>query len=104
MLQVDAGISKEAIIRWSRLINNAFDQLTREFTEQYYLLTKERLLAQQELINELGAPVIPIVDAIAVLPIIGEIDTFRAKEILNTTPGKCISRNVTHLFIDSQYS
>ncbi|MFE4809973.1 STAS domain-containing protein [Peribacillus simplex] len=96
----DAGISKGTIIRWSRLINRAFDQLNREFTEQYYLLTKERLLAQQELINELGAPVIPIVDAIAVLPLIGEIDTYRAKEILNGTPSKCISKNVTHLFID----
>ncbi|MFJ7510845.1 STAS domain-containing protein [Peribacillus simplex] len=99
MLQ-DKGITKDTIIRWSRLINGAFDQLNREFTEQYYLLTKERLLAQQELINELGAPVIPIVDAIAVLPLIGEIDTYRAKEILNATPSKCISKNVTHLFID----
>ncbi|MCM3672665.1 STAS domain-containing protein [Peribacillus simplex] len=96
----DTGITKDTIIRWSRLINRAFDQLNREFTEQYYLLTKERLLAQQDLINELGAPVIPIVDAIAVLPLIGEIDTYRAKEILNATPSKCISKNVTHLFID----
>ncbi|MGE7906313.1 STAS domain-containing protein [Peribacillus sp. NPDC094092] len=97
---MDTEITKDIIIRWSGLINRAFDQLNREFTEQYYLLTKVRLLAQQELINELGAPVIPIVDAIAVLPLIGEIDTFRAKEILNATPSKCISKNVTHLFID----
>ncbi|MFJ7366006.1 STAS domain-containing protein [Peribacillus frigoritolerans] len=97
---MDTQITKDIIIRWSRLINSAFDQLNREFTEQYYLLTKERLLAQQELINELGAPVIPIVDAIAVLPLIGEIDTYRAKEILNGTPSKCISKNITHLFID----
>jgi rsbT co-antagonist protein RsbR len=97
---MDTQITKDMIIRWSRLINSAFDQLNREFTEQYYLLTKERLLAQQELINELGSPVIPIVDAIAVLPLIGEIDTFRAKEILNGTPSKCISKNITHLFID----
>jgi rsbT co-antagonist protein RsbR len=100
MLQDDVEITKETIIRWSQLINRAFDQLNREFTEQYYLLTSERLLAQQNLINELGAPVIPIVDAIAVLPLIGEIDTFRAKEILDTTPIKCISKNVSHLFID----
>ncbi|MBO0998177.1 STAS domain-containing protein [Bacillus sp. SD075] len=96
----DTGITKDTIIRWSRMINRAFDQLNRQFTEQYYLLTKERLLAQQNLINELGAPVIPIVDAIAVLPLIGEIDTYRAKEILNVTPSKCISKNITHLFID----
>ncbi|MGE7186290.1 STAS domain-containing protein [Peribacillus sp. NPDC006672] len=100
MLKDDTGITKDTIIRWSRLINRAFDQLNREFTEQYYLLTKERLLAQQDLINELGAPVIPIVDAIAVLPLIGEIDSCRAKEILNETPSKCISKNVSHLFID----
>ncbi|CAH0241045.1 RsbT co-antagonist protein RsbRD [Peribacillus sp. Bi96] len=100
MLQDDVEITKETIIRWSQLINRAFDQLNREFTEQYYLLTSERLLAQQNLINELGAPVIPIVDSIAVLPLIGEIDTFRAKEILDTTPIKCINKNVSHLFID----
>ncbi|MFD6209774.1 STAS domain-containing protein [Peribacillus sp. NPDC060253] len=100
MLQDDVEITKETIIRWSQNINRAFDQLNREFTEQYYLLTSERLLAQQNLINELGAPVIPIVDSIAVLPLIGEIDTFRAKEILDTTPIKCINKNVSHLFID----
>lgn len=100
MLKDDTGITKATIIRWSRLINRAFDQLNREFTEQYYLLTKERLLAQQDLINELGAPVIPIIDAIAVLPLIGDIDTYRAKGILDTTPSKCISKNISHLFID----
>ncbi|WP_285768031.1 STAS domain-containing protein [Peribacillus sp. SI8-4] len=100
MLKDDNNISKDMIIRWSRLFNQAFDQLNREFTEQYYLLTKKRLLAQQNLINELGSPIIPIVDAMAVLPLIGEIDTYRAKEILDTTPSKCISKNVSHLFID----
>lgn len=100
MLKDDTGITKATIIRWSRLINRAFDQLNRKFTEQYYLLTKERLLAQQDLINELGAPVIPIIDAIAVLPLIGDIDTYRAKGILDTTPSKCISKNISHLFID----
>ncbi|WP_340372522.1 STAS domain-containing protein [Peribacillus sp. FSL E2-0218] len=100
MLKDDNKIPKDTIIRWSRLINQAFDQLNREFTEQYYLLTQKRLLAQQDLITELGSPVIPIVDAMAVLPLIGEIDTHRAKEIMDTTPSKCISKNISHLFID----
>ena len=100
MLQEELAITKEMIIRWSHLIHAAFDQLNREFTEQYYRLTEKKLIAQQALINEIGSPVIPIVDSIAVLPLIGEIDTFRAKEILNLTPAKCIERNVSHLFID----
>ncbi|MGE6377321.1 STAS domain-containing protein [Peribacillus muralis] len=100
MLKDDNEITKDTIIRWSRLINQAFDQLNREFTEQYYLLTQKRLHAQLDLITELGSPVIPIVDAMAVLPLIGEIDTYRAKEIVDTTPSKCISKNISHLFID----
>ncbi|MGE7875810.1 STAS domain-containing protein [Peribacillus muralis] len=100
MLKDDNAITKDTIIRWSRLINQAFDQLNREFTEQYYLLTQKRLHAQLDLITELGSPVIPIVDAMAVLPLIGEIDTYRAKEIVDTTPSKCISKNISHLFID----
>lgn len=100
MLREESAVTKEMIIRWSHLIHKAFDQLNHEFTEQYYILTKKKLLAQQELINEIGAPVIPIVDTIAVLPLIGEIDTFRAKEILKGTPAKCIEKNVSHLFID----
>ncbi|MFJ7752697.1 STAS domain-containing protein [Peribacillus muralis] len=100
MLKDDNEITKDTIIRWSRVINQAFDQLNREFTEQYYLLTQKRLHAQLDLITELGSPVIPIVDAMAVLPLIGEIDTYRAKEIVETTPSKCISKNISHLFID----
>ncbi|MGE7604255.1 STAS domain-containing protein [Peribacillus sp. NPDC097675] len=100
MLQEEPIITKEMIIRWSHLIHAAFDRLNIEFTEQYYRLTEKKLTAQQEIINEIGAPVIPIVDAIAVLPLIGEIDAIRAKEILNLTPSKCIERNVSHLFID----
>ncbi|AOH57307.1 sulfate transporter [Peribacillus muralis] len=100
MLKDDNEIAKDTIIRWSRVINQAFDQLNREFTEQYYLLTQKRLHAQLDLITELGSPVIPIVDAMAVLPLIGEIDTYRAKEIVETTPSKCISKNISHLFID----
>ena len=100
MLQDREGVTKEMINRWSRVINRTFDKLNSEFTKQYYQLTNMRLIAQQDLINELGAPVIPIVDAIAVLPLIGEVDTFRAKEILNTIPEKCNEMQVSHLFID----
>ncbi|GLB59954.1 STAS domain-containing protein [Cytobacillus sp. NCCP-133] len=88
------------VLKWSSIINSAFDKLINKFTEKYYNLTNRRLVAQQNLINELGAPVIPIKDSTAVLPLIGNIDTERAQKLLEQIPQKCAKENIEHLFID----
>ncbi|WP_110928232.1 STAS domain-containing protein [Bacillus massiliglaciei] len=93
-------VRKEDVVVWSGLIHEAFDELNREFAQQYYVLTNQCLMSQQELISELSIPVIPIIEGIGVLPIIGEIDTHRANHILENTPAKCVSLKITHLFID----
>jgi rsbT co-antagonist protein RsbR len=93
-------VEKEDILKWSTIIHTAFDRLINNFVESYYKMTRTRLLAQQDLINELSSPVIPILEHIAVLPLIGDIDTQRAKMIQEIIPCKCAEENVQHLFID----
>ena len=93
-------VTKEDIIRWNFVIHKAFDRLIGRFTELYYELTSMRLNAQQELINELSAPVIPLVDSIAVLPLTGDIDTHRAGRMLENVAEKCTAAEISHLFID----
>lgn len=36
------------------------------------------------MINELSAPIMPISDGIGILPLVGEIDTYRARTILES--------------------
>ncbi|MFC7370292.1 STAS domain-containing protein [Fictibacillus iocasae] len=93
-------ITKEQIVKSTGIINRAFDHLSVKFAEYYYQYTMAKLEAQQELIQELSAPIIPITDSIAVLPLVGDIDTKRAKTIIEVIPAQCMKQQITHLSID----
>lgn len=94
------SVTLEHILNWSSLYNSNFDQLIHLFTERYYVLSRKKLAAQQLLITELSTPVIPLVDGIAVLPIVGDIDAYRAKSFLEVVPQKCSEMETNKLFID----
>jgi rsbT co-antagonist protein RsbR len=93
-------VNNTHILKWSRLFNKAFDQLIHSFSSRYYELSTNRLNAQQDLINELSIPIIPILDGVGVLPVIGEIDTTRARSLLEDVPYKCVEVGINKLFID----
>jgi rsbT co-antagonist protein RsbR len=92
--------TKQHLMKWNHSIHSAFDLLIQEFSKRYYHITRNRMKAQHELIAELGAPVIPIGETVAVLPLIGDIDTERATRIMETVPGKCMEKQVDKLCID----
>lgn len=94
------SVGKENILYWSKVIHGAFDSLLYMFSELYDKLMYNRLNAQQELIHELSTPVIPIVDGTAVLPLVGEIDTYRAKHMLESVSERCSQAGINHLFVD----
>ena len=96
----DSAVTKQNILDWSRSIHMAFDKMINEFSQMYYQFTRDRMKAQHELIAELGAPVIPIGNSVAVLPLIGNVDTERARRVLETVPEKCMDKQVEKLFID----
>ena len=96
----EEAISKQHLLQWNHSIHSAMDFLVQEFSKKYYQITRDRMKAQHELITELGAPVIPIGDTIAVLPLIGDIDTERAQRIMETVPAKCIKNQVNKICID----
>ena len=79
-------VTNEDARRWNYLVNGSFDQLMTDFTEQFQKLMIARLSSQQELISELSCPVILIADTIGTLPLIGAIDTRRARVILERVP------------------
>ncbi|MBN1487617.1 MAG: STAS domain-containing protein [Anaerolineae bacterium] len=47
-------------------------------------LQEEIIEAQQRAIQELSTPIIPVMDGIIVMPLIGSIDSLRAKDLLRT--------------------
>ncbi|MBN1218895.1 MAG: PAS domain S-box protein [Anaerolineae bacterium] len=64
------------------VVTNARDITTQKQTEdERERLQQEIIEAQQRAIAELSTPVIPIMDRIIVMPLIGSIDSLRARDI-----------------------
>lgn len=93
-------IKHQDILKWGQKIHLAFDELTIKFSENYYEIMTTKIKKQQYLIDELSISVILIKPLIGVLPLIGDIDTFRADTIIDKVPEKCTVSNITSLFID----
>ncbi|NHM33333.1 STAS domain-containing protein [Neobacillus terrae] len=91
---------EEIINGWNRKIINIFGEVMSWFVEESHKYSQQRLQSQQELINELGSPVILINNNMGLLPIVGTIDTHRAKHLLENTLKQCSKKGIQHLFID----
>ncbi|MBS8264159.1 STAS domain-containing protein [Mesobacillus boroniphilus] len=87
-------------LRLGKLINDFIDDLILTFTYSFTGQATKRLRAQQEVIDELSTPVISIVDEVAVLPIIGDIDTHRARILMEHTLRETKNKEVDCLIID----
>ncbi|WP_160723693.1 STAS domain-containing protein [Bacillus sp. USDA818B3_A] len=92
--------NNEVIDSWNRVILKAFDKVTLGFVEEHQYYLQQKLSAQQELIQELSSPVISLNNEVALLPLVGEIDTRRAKLMLDNTLDQCNNLRVNFLVID----
>ncbi|WP_144463591.1 STAS domain-containing protein [Siminovitchia fortis] len=85
---------------WDKLIIGTMDKVTVWFLEEYDKQSMERLLSHRELINELSSPVISLTNNAGLLPLVGDIDTSRAKYILEKTIEQCAQKRLDCLYID----
>ncbi|MCG8395549.1 STAS domain-containing protein [Bacillus atrophaeus] len=86
--------------KWADLIVNVFDFTIYTFVDHAEKNAKKQLNAQREMILDLSSPVITLSQRTALLPLVGDIDTERAKFILENTLDACAKRRVEHLLID----
>ena len=92
--------TQEVIESWNKKITATMDKVTVWFMEEHHKYLMNRLQNHQELIYELSSPVINLNDRIGLLPLVGDIDTARAKLILEKTLEQCAEKNLDFLFID----
>ena len=92
--------SIQSIFSIARLIDTTLDQAVYAYSTAYVKSYKNTLSHAQEVFLELSVPVVPILDGVAVLPIIGDIDTHRASLLMETALRESTEKSLTHLFID----
>lgn len=98
--QTDLQVTIKDLMHWVKKINTSFDYVMETFTDNFLNILLDRLSSQSNLINELSAPVITLTDNVGLLPIIGDIDTTRAKSILETTLQQSTDSGISYLIID----
>ncbi|MBM0066329.1 STAS domain-containing protein [Alkalicoccobacillus gibsonii] len=71
-------------------------KVTNEFEKNQETLFRE----QREMITELSAPIILLSPTLGLLPLVGEIDTYRARVIINNVLASCNEKGVERLVVD----
>lgn len=93
-------VTKEQHEEWNYQVVKTLDFTIQHFIKKIDTNTTVQLEAQKEMINELSSPVILLQNSSALLPLVGDIDTARAKSILENTLAQCAEKGVDHLYLD----
>ncbi|USD18021.1 STAS domain-containing protein [Priestia megaterium] len=73
--------SREEFYALEKRINDKIDQFLNTFLISYSKYKDELIASQRELVEHLSVPVIPLSQSVAVLPLIGMMDTYRIRTI-----------------------
>lgn len=98
--QSNLEITIDDIFAWETKINYTLDYILETFIMHYMDILLSRLSSQATLIKDLSAPVITLTDQVGLLPLIGEIDTTRAKNLMDTTLSQTVLSGISVLVID----
>ena len=94
------SISPAQVNEWNKAVVNTINKIILEFTVQNTKAAENRLNAQQEMILEMSAPVILLTKDIGLLPLVGEINTYRAQIMFEKVLQQCHNNSTERLFID----
>ncbi|MDQ0273446.1 STAS domain-containing protein [Cytobacillus purgationiresistens] len=100
VISLDYTSTHDEVYQWNNLITASFSKLIREFSKRNIDESEKLLQAQQEMIVELSSPVIKIKQDVAILPLVGDIDTHRAQVIFDKTLSHCNEFQIEELVID----
>lgn len=74
-------MSVEEVFDLERQVNDSLDNFLTYFFLSYSEVKDELLRSHRDMIEDLSVPIIPLSDTISVLPLVGSIDTYRAKKV-----------------------
>ncbi|MFP7477963.1 STAS domain-containing protein [Terribacillus saccharophilus] len=87
-------------LRHTKNVTDAFNQIVVWFTRENAKQAEFKLAAQQTMILELSTPVISLTPDVALLPLVGDIDTNRAKYMMDNVLEQCAKLGVEYLILD----
>ncbi|WP_236692844.1 STAS domain-containing protein [Aneurinibacillus tyrosinisolvens] len=99
-ISLEYGLSAEEVAFVLKRIGYILDISINETILAFERLKDKMIKETQEEVNILSAPIVPLQDGLAVLPLIGSIDTNRAKYLLENTVPRIAELKVKSIIID----
>ena len=90
----------EEFFTLERNVNDIIDFYIDSYTAYYANYKEELLKSHRETVDELSVPIIPIAEKVCILPVVGNVDTYRAKKIREKTLQRVKELNAQQLIID----
>ena len=81
-------------------IDEVFNIIVFGFSQAFTKATDEKILETKARFLRLSVPIVPLLNGIAVLPLIGELDDERASILIEETLEKCKNLQISKLIID----
>jgi rsbT co-antagonist protein RsbR len=94
------SMSADSVLHISTTINPMIDYAVQAFSKSYVKNYRDMAEKFNLSLQELSVPVVSLFPGVAVLPVVGEIDTNRAKILLDSTLQQCVESEITSLVID----
>lgn len=94
------NMSTDTIFELITIIDPLLDKAVFAFSLTYVNIHQETLKKAKSAFLELSVPVVPITKGIAILPLVGEVDTERATLLLEETLTKANKLQLSHLLFD----
>ncbi|WP_110928685.1 STAS domain-containing protein [Bacillus massiliglaciei] len=99
-IAIDHGLSTKDVIRVTKWVNCILDVSITETVREFERFTQDLIKHRQKEINKLSAPIVPIQDSIAVLPLVGSFDYDRVEHLVTSVVSKIAGLNIECLIID----
>ncbi len=99
-ISIDHELSTEDVVTINNRVSYLMDVSMIETIFAYEAYRDGLMYDRQKEINELSAPIVPVQEGIAVLPLIGIIDQQRVQHLLNNVIPTIPTLEVEHLIID----
>ncbi|MHC8965814.1 STAS domain-containing protein [Priestia aryabhattai] len=84
----------------SKIIDPFIDQINHTFVDIFEAYNSEKMKMAYTALDELSVPMVPLTKGIAVMPIVGQIDTYRAQLIMETALTKSAQLQLKYLIFD----
>lgn len=94
------GISAMAILRFSEKFNVIFNHFHHYFCKAFIDSYEESLRRAEREFLLLSAPVVPLLDGVAIIPFVGSIDEQRAELLMQKALNDATNYELNDLFID----